>query len=413
MPVTSAAGRRVMARLDELAIFSERPDMLTRLFLSPEHRRAADQVQTWMREAGMRAALDPAGNVAGRYEGHTEGLPALLLGSHIDTVRNAGKYDGNLGVVAAIEAVAALHHDGVHLPFAIEVIGFGDEEGVRFPVTLTGSKAVAGTFDPAALDAVDADGITMRDALIRFGCDPAAIAGVARPRDKVLGYFEVHIEQGPVLEAENLPVGVVTAINGASRVTVAVTGQAGHAGTVPMDLRRDALCAAAEMIIEAEHVGRETKELVVTVGKLNVEPGATNVIPSGTNFTLDIRSPSDLVRRDAIARMSDRFSEVASRRRVGLTITPTYAERAMTCDPAFMMLASEAVARAGYRRLLLPSGAGHDGLAIAALCPIGMLFVRCAGGISHNPAEAITAADASVAVDVLIDFLRHFDPEVH
>ena len=404
------AGRRVMARLDELATFSERPDMLTRLFLSPEHRRAADRVQAWMAEAGMQASLDPAGNVAGRHEGQTPGLPALLLGSHIDTVRNAGKYDGNLGVVAAIEAVASLHRDGTRLPFAIEVIAFGDEEGVRFPVTLTGSRGVAGTFDPAALDAADADGITMRDALIRFGCDPGAIGAVARPRGGVLGYCEVHIEQGPVLEAENLPVGIVTAINSASRFTIELAGMAGHAGTVPMALRRDALCAAAEIILAIERLALGTEGLVATVGRIEALPGAANVIPSGARLTLDIRSPDDRARADAVARLSEDFAQIAGRRRVGLAMRQTYDEAAATCDPALVRQLEQAVARTGVRVLKLPSGAGHDGLALVALCPIAMLFVRCAGGISHNPAEAITEADADVAVRVLADFLRHFDP---
>ena len=404
------AGSRVMTRLDELARFSAEPDALTRLFLSAEHGRAAEQVLAWMTEAGMSASLDAAGNVAGRYEGRTPDLPALLLGSHIDTVRNAGKYDGNLGVVAAIEAVMALHRGGTRLPFAIEVIAFGDEEGVRFPVTLTGSRAVAGTFDPAALDAVDEGGVTMRDALLGFGCDPAAIGAVARPRAGVLGYVEVHIEQGPVLEAENLPVGIVTAINAANRFTIVLSGMAGHAGTVPMALRRDALCAAAEMILATERLALETEGLVATVGRIEVQPGAANVIPSGARFTLDIRSPSGGTRDEAVGRLSDAFAGIAERRRIGLDLRRTYNEAAATCDPALVAQLEQAVARAGIRPLRLPSGAGHDGLAMVALCPVAMLFVRCAGGISHNPAEAITEADADVAVRVLADFLRNFQP---
>ena len=233
------------------------------------------------------------GNVVGRYEGVEPGLPALLLGSHIDTVRNAGKFDGNLGVIAAISAVASLHRRFQRLPFAIEVLAFGDEEGVRFPVTLNGSRAVAGTFDPAALEVRDADGITLHEALKQFGCDPAGIAGVARRTADVLGYVEVHIEQGPVLEAEDLPVGIVTAINGASRFTIEVTGVAGHAGTVPMHLRQDALAAAAEMVLAVERAAQDTPGIVATVGKLEALPGAVNVIPSGAKLSLDLRSSSD------------------------------------------------------------------------------------------------------------------------
>jgi allantoate deiminase len=407
---TRAAGEEVMARLDALAQFSAEPNALTRLYLSPEHKSAALQVQTWMQQAGMEASIDAVANVVGRYEGREPGLPALLLGSHIDTVRNAGKYDGCFGVIAAIQAVAALHEKGERLPFAIEVIAFGDEEGVRFPVTLTGSRAVAGTLDPAALDAEDTERINIRQALQQFGCNPAEIDRVPRRKEDVLAYCELHIEQGPVLEAENLPVGVVTAINGASRFSIAAEGMAGHAGTVPMRLRRDALCAAAEMILEIERVARDTGQLVATVGRIEALPGATNVIPSTARFTLDIRSPSDRVRAAAIARLEETFNRIAGQRHVSFALRRTYDEPAATCHPALIEQFEAAVGRAGVRAVRLPSGAGHDGLAMIALCPIAMLFVRCKGGISHNPAEAITAADAGVAVRVLIDFLRHFDP---
>lgn len=413
MPTDPTAGIKVMARLDDLAAFSAQPDALTRLYLTAEHRQAADLVRAWMTEAGMRAALDDAGNVCGRYEGEEPGLPALILGSHIDTVRNAGKYDGNFGVVAAIEAVAALNRTGFRLPFAIEVVAFGDEEGVRFPVTLTGSRAVAGTFDPTALDVVDNEGVTLREALTRFGCAPAAIRKVARKPECVLGYCELHIEQGPVLEAENLPLGIVTAIAGASRIAVELTGIAGHAGTVPMPLRRDALCAAAEMVLEVERVALEVRDLVATVGLIQALPGATNVIPSDARFTIDVRSPTDTVRERAAAQLSDIFAEIAARRRVGFNLRRTYNELAATCDPDMMRQLEHAVSSANIRPLTLPSGAGHDGLAMVALCPIAMLFVRCAGGISHNPAEAIIAADADVAVRVLGTFLRSFVPRSH
>jgi allantoate deiminase len=407
---TRIPGEVVMARLDALARFSAEPDALTRLYLSAEHKSAALQVQAWMRQAGMETSIDAVANVVGRYEGREPGAPMLLLGSHIDTVRNAGKYDGCFGVVAAIQAVAALHEKNERLPFAIEIIAFGDEEGVRFPVTLTGSRAVAGILDPAALDAEDTQRISIRQALRQFGCDPTEIDRIPRRKEHALAYCELHIEQGPVLEAEQLPVGVVTAINGASRFTITVEGVAGHAGTVPMRLRRDALCAAAEMILEIERVGRDTDQLVATVGHVEALPGATNVIPSTGRFTLDIRSPSDQVRAEAIARLEEAFNRIAGQRQVGLDLRRTYDEPAATCHPALIEQLEAAVGRAGIRPVRLPSGAGHDGLAMVALCPTAMLFVRCKGGISHNPAEAITTADADVAVRVLADFLRHFDP---
>ncbi len=404
------AGRTVMARLDELAGFSAEPEQLTRLYLSAEHAAAAARVQEWMQAAGMATRIDAVGNVVGRYEGRQPGLPAVLLGSHIDTVRNAGKYDGCLGVVVAIQVVAVLNAAGERLPFAIEVIAFGDEEGVRFPVTLTGSRAIAGTLDAAALDAEDADRISVRDALRQFGCGPSQITEIPRRKEQALAYCEVHIEQGPVLEAEKLPLGVVTAINGASRFAITVGGTAGHAGTVPPRLRRDALCAAAEMVLAVERAMRTTADLVATVGRIEALPGATNVIPSEARFTLDIRSPSNAVRADAIARLREAFERIATQREAGLDTRKTYDEPAATCHASLIEQMEAAVRRAGIRPLRLPSGAGHDGLAMVALCPIGMLFVRCAGGISHNPAEAITAEDADVAVRVLADFLRHLAP---
>src|SRR5690349_3637612 len=268
------SGARILERCDALARCSENPDGLTRVYLSAEQRDAGALVLRWMQEAGMSARLDAAGNVVGRYEGARPGLPCLMLGSHLDTVRDAGKYDGMLGVVGAIECVAALSARAARLPFALEVVGFADEEGVRFNVTLLGSHAVAGTFDPAHLDRTDAAGKTMREALADFGLDAAGITAAARRRDEVLAYVELHIEQGPVLEAEGLPVGVVTAINGGNRLAIELSGMAGHAGTVPMSLRRDALAAAAECVLAVERIAASESQLVGTVGKIEASPGA-------------------------------------------------------------------------------------------------------------------------------------------
>mgnify|MGYP002715673173 FL=1 len=402
-----APGRTLMDRLDAFAAISAEPDALTRLFLTPEHRAAADRLMAWMAEAGMAARIDAAGNVVGRYEGTRPGLPALLIGSHIDTVRNAGKYDGNLGVLAGVAAVAELHRRGERLPFAVEVVGFGDEEGVRFPVTLTGSRALAGRFDPAALDAVDADGIGYADALRAFGGDPDAIASAARDPADILAYVEAHIEQGPVLEAESLGVGVVTGINGASRYRVTVGGTAGHAGTVPMSLRRDALAGAAEMILSVERRAQAIPDLVATVGRIEAKPGAVNVIPGGTVFTIDIRSPDDTVRLSAMEAIADDFAAIAARRALALSIEKTHDAPATACAPALIDQLSAAVERCGLPPRRLPSGAGHDAMAVASLCPVGMLFTRCRGGISHNPAESITVEDADLTVRVLLDFIRH------
>ena len=358
----------------------------------------------------MTAWIDAVGNVVGRYEGARPDLPTLLLGSHIDTVRDAGKYDGTLGVLAAIACVQALHDSGTRLPFAIEVYVFGNEEGVRFPTILTGSRAVAGTLDPATLEAKDADGVSVREALIAIGCDPDAWPEASRGRENLLGFLELHIEQGPVLEAENLPVGVVTAINGACRYRVQVTGEAGHAGTVPMALRRDALAAAAEMVLAVERIGRRDAKLVATVGQFDIAPGGSNVIPGEVRFTIDLRASVDELRDRAAAELQDDLRAIAEQRNVDLGVERFYQAPAVTCSSELIEALEASVERVGIRPLTLPSGAGHDGQAVVALCPIAMLFLRCEGGVSHNPAEAIDIEDAVIAVRVMLDFLTNLDP---
>lgn len=395
-----------MARLDELAACSADEGALTRLYLTPEHAAAIQLVKGWMEEAGMSTELDAAATLVGRYPGATPDAPVLILGSHIDTVRNAGRYDGNLGVIVAIEAVAELHRAGEKLPFAIDVVAFGDEEGVRFPVTLTGSRSLAGTFQPGNLDATDKAGISLREALAQFGCDPDAVSRLGRAPARTLGYVEVHIEQGPVLEAEGLPVGVVTAINGASRFKVELTGKAGHAGTVPMGLRLDAGAAAAEMILATELITTTSGDLVATVGACEFRPGAVNVIPGSAHFSVDIRSPDDAIRNAAVAELTARFETIAARRGVAFAIQKTYDEPAARCDPSLIETFESAVAATGLRPLRLSSGAGHDGLAMVSLCPIAMLFLRCKGGVSHNPAEAVLTEDVSAALEVLVGFLK-------
>ena len=409
--MTTALGANVMAHLHELARCTSEPGKLTRLYLTPAHQAAIHMVRGWMEDAGMTTEVDAAANLVGRYPGRSPDAPALLLGSHIDTVRDAGHYDGNLGVIAAIEAVAELNAQGERLPFAVEVIAFGDEEGVRFPSKLTGSRAVAGTFEPQSLDITDQQGMPLEAALRAFGCDPAAIPGIGRRKDQVLGYVEMHIEQGPVLEERKLPVGIVSAIAGASRFRIEVVGEAGHAGTVPMDLRHDALTAAAEMILAVERRAHGAAEpgLVATVGAVQAFPGAPNVIPGRVSFALDIRAPSDADRQRAIDELVAAFATLADRRHVRVKVEKFYDEPAVTCDPALVEQLAAAVQRAGIAPHRLPSGAGHDGLAIAALCPIAMLFVRCKGGISHNPAESITVRAAEIATGILLDFLRHFE----
>jgi len=405
-PTPSAA--RILERCEALARCSEQPDGLTRVYLSPELRAASTLVLQWMREAGMAARLDAMGNVVGRYEGERPGSPCLMLGSHLDTVRDAGKYDGMLGVVTGIECVATLAARKVRLPFAVEVIGFADEEGVRFNATLLGSHAVAGDFDRAHLERTDAAGKTLREALIDFGLDPGAIGQAARRRDELLAYAELHIEQGPVLEAERLAVGVVTAINGGNRLAVDLAGMAGHAGTVPMRLRRDALAGAAECVLAVERIVSAEPELVGTVGRIEALPGAINVIPGRARFSVDVRAPTDGQRERALGAIRDAFAEIASARGLTLGFTPVWEAKTAICAPWLQDQIAASIESEGMPVRRLPSGAGHDGMAMIAIADIGMLFVRCKGGISHHPAESISEEDAAVAARVFLSFIEHF-----
>jgi allantoate deiminase len=402
------SAERIMQRCESLAQHSELPGGLTRVFLSPQARAASDKVLGWMREAGMQAGLDAIGNAAGRYEGERPGLPCLMLGSHLDTVRDAGKYDGMLGVITAIECVNELFSKSKRLPFAIEVVGFGDEEGVRFGTTLLGSRAVSGIFDMEALKAKDPQGNTMADALRSFGLDPQRIPDIARKKGEVLAYAELHIEQGPVLEAEGLPVGVVTAINGFSRLRVTLRGMAGHAGTVPMNLRRDALAATAECILAVERIAKGHPELVGTVGRLEAKPGAINVIPGEVMFTVDVRAPQDALRENAVKSVRDEIARICKARGLQSEIENLQDFGVTACAPRLIAQMERAVAGEGVRVRRLPSGAGHDGMALGAITEICMLFVRCKGGISHNPLESITEADAAVGARVLERFIANF-----
>jgi allantoate deiminase len=403
---------RIMQRCDALARHSELPGGLTRVFLSPQARAAGELVLGWMREAGMQARLDAIGNAVGRWEGARPALPCLMLGSHLDTVRDAGRYDGMLGVVTAIECVDALNRAGRRLPFAVEVVGFGDEEGVRFGTTLLGSRAIAGTLDPGVLKASDAQGRTIAQALRDFGLDPDAVASVSRRPGEVLAYAELHIEQGPVLEAEGLPVGVVTAINGFSRLRVTLRGQAGHAGTVPMKLRRDALAAAAECVLAVERAARARPHVVGTVGRIEARPGAINVIPGQAQLTVDLRAPEDAARQETAAAVRTELARVCESRGIGFEIETLQELGSSGCAPWLMAQLGRAVESEGLRVLHLPSGAGHDGMAMKAIADIAMLFVRCKGGISHNPAEAISEEDAATGARVLYRFIHDFRADV-
>jgi allantoate deiminase len=408
---TASLGDDIVAGIDELAKISESSEHLARVFLTKEHRAAADLILGWMRDAGMRAHLDAIGNVCGRYEGERPGLPCLMLGSHYDTVRDAGKWDGPLGLITAIGCVADLNSRGKRLPFAIEVTGFADEEGIRFASTLLGSRAVAGTFDESVLGVRDRAGISMRDALTTFGLDPLHIGAAARARRELHAYLELHIEQGPVLEQNDLPVGVVSAISGATRLAVSLTGMAGHAGTVPMALRRDALAGAAECIVAIEEFCRTDEGgLVGTVGYINAMPGATNVIPGQVSFTIDIRAATDAHRKLAVTDIVRRIEAIAKRRQLALQADVTHENRTVPCAPWLKAQVTDAIVKEGFRAFELPSGAGHDGMAMIDVADIAMVFVRCRGGISHHPDEHVDAADADAGARVLLRLIENFRP---
>lgn len=407
----ASLGNEIVRRINELAAISEDGDKLTRIYLSKELRKAADLILSWMREAGMSARLDAIGNVCGRYEGERPGAPCLMLGSHYDTVRDAGRWDGPLGVITAIACVADLNRRGKRLPFAIEVVGFADEEGVRFASTLLGSRAVAGSFDQSVLNTRDRDGISMRDALVQFGLDPDHIGAAARTRRELLAYLELHIEQGPVLEAQGLPVGVVTAIAGATRLAARLTGMAGHAGTVPMALRRDALAGAAECIGAIEQFCRiDEAGLVGTVGYIQARPGATNVIPGEVSFTIDMRAPADMHRKRAVADVVRQIEAIARRRQLALQLDVTHENRTAPCAPWLKEQIAQAIGAEGFAVFELPSGAGHDGMAMIDIADVGMIFVRCRGGISHHPDEYVELADADAGARVLLRLVEDFRP---
>jgi hydantoinase/carbamoylase family amidase len=388
----------VMVRADQLARCTEEPGRITRRFATPALAAAQEKVEGWMRDDVLQTRRDAVTNLFGRYG---TGSRRLLIGSHLDTVPDGGKYDGALGVLVALAVVERLAAREARLPFAVEVCSFADEESVRYGTAYLGSSALAGRFDPGWLDRADRDGIHMRDALKAAGGDPAKVATCAIDPADAVGWIELHIEQGPVLEAEGLPIGVVTAIQGMTRLDMTVTGAAGHAGTTPMAGRRDALAGAAEAILAIEQVGRSTDGLVATVGVIDARPGAMNVIPGSVSFSVDVRHPDDAVRTAATDRIRAEAAAVCARRGLELAEQVLFTEPAVPCDPGLRDLLGRAIGEQGLAVRELPSGAGHDAAALAAICPVSMLFLRCRGGISHNPAESVEQEDVAVALAVL------------
>ena len=407
MPSKRDYSRQIMERSDILATHSTDAGRITRPYATPALVSARSQLEQWMTEAGMTIRADNIGNLVGRFDAapNAVGAKTFLIGGHFDSVVDAGRYDGALGVLSGIAAVQQLHDTGARLPFAIEVVAFADEEGNRFHTSFLGSSPVAGLWDPAWLTLEDDDGVTLEQAIREFGGDPHAIAQDAFDPDSLLGFIEVHIEQGPVLQDRGLPVAAVSSITGSDRATIVLHGMAGHAGTVPMTLRRDALAGAADLVLAIEQIGNATPDLVATVGKLDLAPGASNVIPGRVELTLDLRHPDPEMRSTAIGSVRERLQQIVERRELvpEWVDSPSFSET--TCDSGLTDLLRAAIAAEGVEPLSLFSGAGHDAITLANITPVTMMFVRCKDGISHNPAESIMEDDVEVALHVLNRFL--------
>jgi len=411
---TPQLGKTIMQWAEQIGAWSDDDNGLTCAYMTDAHRRTATQIAAWMREAGMQVEIDAVGNVVGRYLSDNPAAKTLMTGSHYDTVRNGGKYDGREGILLPIAIVKHLHERGEKLPFHFEIVGFSEEEGVRFKSTFLGSNAIIGQFNMELLNNLDSDGISMRDALLKAGHDPAAIPTIARNPADLLGYVEVHIEQGPVLLNRDLPVGIVTSIAGSSRYLVHLKGVASHAGTTPMSMRKDAAAAAAEIILYVEQRCSQDQHaaLVGTVGQLQVPNGSTNVIAGACLLSLDIRAAQDTVRDAAVQDVLAKIAEIGARRSVDVKLENTVNAAAAPCAPWLMQQLAAATERAGVPAFELASGAGHDAMTIARITDVAMLFTRCGnGGISHNPLETMTADDAEVSAQILLDFLRHFQPK--
>ncbi len=397
--LASTSAAEILERCDRLATFSSLPDgLIQRVYLSKEHREVNDLVAEWMRQAGMRTWQDAAGNLCGRLEGREQGLPALLLGSHLDTVPSAGRYDGILGVLSAIAVVERIHSSGRELPFALEVVAFADEEGTRFGRALLGSRALAGTWEDEWWALEDEHGVSLRQAYLDFGLDPSRIGDAARRPEELVGYLESHIEQGPYLEDENKALGVVSSIAGARRFLITIHGRAGHSGT-PYERRRDALAGASDAILAIERIARSA-QLIATVGHLEVWPDAVNVIPGRVEFSLDLRGEYDSERDRIWNVIQDMLSDICRQRRLRWESVQTHSAPAASCSPRLKGVIADGIRATGDQRpMSLFSKAGHDAMAVAEITEIGMMFIRCEGGVSHHPDEHVTEDDVAKALD--------------
>ena len=397
----------ILQRINELASISEEPGVITRTFGTEAFMKGRALVAHWMQEAGLQTHIDNIGNVRGRLPAQSPDAKTLVIASHIDTVINAGKFDGPLGVLIGLNLLEHLIKQRTPLPFHIELIAFCDEEGCRFHTTYLGSKVVAGHFDNSLLIQQDASGTTLQEVIQSMGGNAAALAQDAIAAKDWLGYFEVHIEQGPVLFEKDIPVGIVTAIAGQKRIAITFKGEAGHAGTVPMHMRKDALCAAAEFILEVERfAASHLQPVVATVGTLQITHAASNVIPGEVQCTLDLRSANQQVLNSCYTHLEQLGSAICQQRHIEFLWQPVQESNPVTCNASLNYLLGQSIQQSGYELIKLVSGAGHDAVAISQVAPVAMLFVRCFKGISHNPLENVELKDLAAAVQVSAAFIH-------
>lgn len=410
MPPTSESATvrasEVLARCQVLARFSEDPASLRRTFLSPPMRDCHEAIRSWLEPLSISTSIDAVGNLRAFYPATTPVAPRLLIGSHLDTVPSAGIYDGPLGVLLAIALLEELHSQNRRLPFAVELVAFSEEEGVRFGAPFLGSRALIGTLDNDLLNRCDARGISVREAMQNFGLDPTQLAAAQIHPENVLGYLEFHIEQGPILDKRDLPLAAVQAIVGQSRLSITFTGVANHAGTTPMDARHDALAAAAAWMVAVENEASRTSGMVATVGAIDVQPGAANVIPREAHLMLDIRHQSDAIRADSLHALMSRAQEIATKRGVSLAVATLLEQSAVTMDPFFVKQIESAMRAAGCTPYRMASGAGHDAMILAECVPAAMIFLRSPGGVSHDPAESVLPEDVARAIDCGVHLLE-------
>ncbi|WP_375753942.1 allantoate amidohydrolase [Vibrio sp. HN007] len=404
---------QVMDYCEQLAEFTQTFGVMDRRYLTPEHRETNDRIAHWATESGLKHWQDLAGNQWVRLASTDANAKRVILGSHTDTVPNGGKYDGILGVVAPLVLLKWLSESGRQFDFHIDVVGFGDEEGTRFGATLLGSSAIAGKWQSRWRELQDESGVTLAQAMYDFGLDVSKISETQIDSNRVIAYLETHIEQGPILEEKGIPISSVKGIAGARRFDITIEGHAGHAGTVPMSLRKDPLVVASQWVTEVSRLATETSRsehpVVATVGKMEVKPGAVNVVPGEVSLTLDIRSLSDSARDEVADALLARLEQNTSDKGLSLKVIQTHDAGSVVCEPRLTQELMNVVGDITGEPVVLVSGAGHDAMAMADIVPTTMMFVRCEGGVSHHPGERVTAEDVAVSLRALYKFLERIE----